>query len=249
MIKYFSRKSYLFIFIVIVVIFSGCGLFYCLDSISSPPKDLFESNEYIFTAYLDYADTLVNLGSIDHMDYFLMKYVLSPHEIIKGEMNFEKCSIWYIIYHNNLDDYWHTLEFSGTSYELIYGNKLTDQDDILNVMDPLVYASISDLNNLLYGTQPDNRWNAIVEDSIIATRLLEDDMLKYTLGNDLHEGHLVISGTENSMSTQLEFYIGSICYCEIERENGDIKWGWGYNDTREEYLKKLRKLAMKSGGP
>jgi len=250
MVRIFCRIVLLIMISIAIISTQGCGIFYCFDSVSQSPKELFESNEFIFTAYLNHADTLLNIGTLEYLgtqsNFYLVEYVFLPNEIVKSESDFTECRLWYIIDKQIEDDYWHTLRLSETAIELIYGNKLRDWQNILNVMDPLVYGSISELEGLLNGNQPEKRWNAIKDDSIIASYLLKSDKLKYLIESYLKDSILIIYGTENSMSTQFEFGFGSICYCESGNYEEDIKWVWGYSDSSEEYLDKVRLLAKEN---
>ena len=235
-----------------LIIISGCGPIICLDAGALSPKDLLVNSQYVFTANLKAIDALAYLGEIEYYgvesDFFILEYSLSPLEIIKGDTNIKEFKLWYPSFREKPNNIWHTLEFSDSKIELAYGNEVANWSEIIHVLEPRVnfpfHLLIKMLNGIRLSEEKDTyeSWLSAEADSTLASLLVNSPKL-HTAFEISSANAIVIYGTEFCMFTQYEFHEGDVTYCHVERDNGDIKWVWGFWDSREQYLRKLRRYA------
>ena len=252
--KYFPLLILIPIFAALFICISGCGFLFCFDAASTSPEDLLANNQFVFTAYLNNVNVLADLEPVKYLGnkhhFFVIEYVLTPVEILKGDVKFKEYRFWSLVSLEIPKDFWHCPSLEESQIELIYGNELTDWNNILDIMEPEVYAPMHLLYKMMDGVRLEEErdayetWNAILEDSIIASQILNSPELQAAFEESSKKGP-IIHGTEIGMHTQLEFHYGNVMYCRVWEENGDVTWFWGYGDTSRQYLDKLRKLTGK----
>jgi hypothetical protein len=221
-------------FIGLLFILMDCGDFYSVS-----PEELLRKNDYVLFGNFIAMDTLADLGSLNYLDseskFMIVEYTFQSKSKFKGEEK-PKVYLW-TCEHVRLKDNYSTIDILE-KYEsaLVYGKKITQFHDVVNVMTPITF--IDDLKSLLEGKRPsriETGWNTMHGDSIIASRILNTDKLKSTLDQRNLNGQ-VIFGTDQYLATFVQFRQGSLCYYDSADKARNV--------SREEYLEILSSQSL-----
>ncbi len=225
--------------IVLLLCISSCILLDCGDFYSLSPEELLKTNDYVLLGDFVLIDTLANLGALNYLGseskFTIVEYTFQPTINFKGEKQ-HKIYLWNCEREEIKDNY-STVEILDKSETyLVYGKKISQFYDVINVMTPITF--IEDLKSLLEGGKPSRDeagWNTMHADSVIASRMLRNDQLKSILDQRNLNGQ-VIFGTDQHLATFVQFRQGSLCYYDTADKARNV--------NREEYIEKLRSLSL-----
>jgi len=218
----------------------ACCLLDCEGGDSFSPEELLKSNDYVLLGNFVSADTIAKLGTINYLGsqahYSIMEYVFQAKVLYKGETNLEKIFLWNCEHAFFNPYYTSRLDLEKASLYLIYGNKIAQSGEIINVMSTITY--MDELKNLLQGQKPTTTrsllWSTKYADSTIGIRIKANDTLSLLLKDRVRRGQ-VIFGTDSKLGTLKNFQYGVLCYYDNNNCPHTI--------NREAYLKRLNAIA------
>jgi hypothetical protein len=236
------KKNMLLLFSIVGTCFAvACFMIDCEGADSFSPEELLKSNDYVLLGNFVSVDTIANLGTINYLgtqSYFsVIEYAFQPNVIYKGETNLQKVFLWNCEHVSFNPTYSSKFDLEKVSSYLVYGNKIVQNGEIINVMNTKTY--LDELKSLLQGRKPTTTrsllWNTRNADSTIALRIMTTDTLALLLRERNLRGQ-VIFGTDPSLGTFTGFQDGFLCYYDDNNRPHTIK--------RATYLERLNSIAI-----
>lgn len=204
------------IIIVLLMMLSGCCSLVGSDISALSPGDLLNNNETVILGTLTSVDTLVSFGTISSdlspRKVYIVEYTFRPVKHLKGNDIGEAVRLWYCVQVREKDSYDDGIRFRESVSNLVFGNRISDTNEIIKLYMPSVIGSFESLVNRLSGLEVSGGSSPILLDSIIGDRIYHSNILRNLLSQRSESGQ-VIYLSKVGLSTLQSYHYDIISNC------------------------------------